>query len=298
MANEILVQKDLAPIRERFIELTDPQTFDREASFALQHIAKSKQLQQCSKGTLIAAVMNVANFGLSLNPVKKEAYIVPRFDKSRGMLAYLEPSYMGLIKAVTEVGQIIGIEAQVVYDGDDFDFMMGLENKLEHRPRWKSKNIACVYAIATLAGGTKQLEVMSIEEIQEVRETSSSYMAFKRGKISSCIWVDWFSEMARKTVVRRICKYLPKRNNDRLQDLIAADETDYMPTINQMEYCSNLLRTSTYDHEEVARLQNLIDDMTKPELDNLIIEVQNNQQDPREIMMPTQKDLGEIIKRD
>lgn len=291
-----LKKGDLTTIENRFVELTDKKTFELEASFALQIVNKSQQLQKVDKSSLISAILNVANFGLTLNPVKKEAYLVPRWDKMLGNTAYLEPSYMGLIKAVTELGGIISIEAHAVYIGDDFDFEYGLEPKLKHRPKRNSKELQAVYAIATLDGGQKQFEVMSAEEIYEVRETSTSYRAMKEGKISTCIWRDWEGEMARKTVIRRLIKYLPKRNNDRLMNLVAEDETDYAPSFSEYSYAESLLQSSTYDHEQLARIEANLHDMNKPELEALVLDLQRNQKPASEITNPSQAQRIEAIK--
>lgn len=293
--NSLLVQGDFKPIEKRFTELADQRTFKKEISFAMQHISKNPQLQKCDKNSLISAVLNVANFGLSLNPVRKEAYIVPRWDRQSGMIAYLEPSYQGIIKSVTEHGGVLSISAHVVYMGDEFEYENGLEPKLRHAPKYKSKDVTHAFAIATLQGGLKQVEVMEISELNDVRDTSTSWKAFKEGKIASCIWNDWPQEMYRKTVIRRMCKYLPKGNNDRLAELVAADETDYMPTFSMVSYAESLINTSTYDDERKAHFEGELLTMNKAELDNLIIELQNNQLPKMEHLNPTQRDISEAV---
>lgn len=294
--SQIVKQADLELIRTRFEKLTSKEVFEKEASFAMQLISRNKQLEKCTKESLLGAVFNVALFGLSLNPVKKEAYIVPRYDRNNGMTAYLEPSYMGLIKAVTQAGAVAAIEAHAVYKGDDFEYELGLNPILKHRPKKASKEILFAYAVATLPSGLKQIEVMGIDELHEIRNTSTSYQAMKQGKISSCIWVDFEGEMCRKTVVRRIVKYLPKGDNDRLQDLTALDETDYTPSFSEITYAEQLVNTSTYDDEEKARIERVIETANKPELTNIIIDLQNNQLPITELNAPTQKELANAIK--
>lgn len=293
--NTILVQKDFSNIEERFAQLTDIKTFKREISFAMQHISKSAQLQKCDKNSLISAVLNVANFGLSLNPIKKEAYIVPRYDRQSGMIAYLEPSYQGLIKSVTEHGGVLAIAAHVVYQGDEFIYENGLETILKHVPKYKSKVVTHAFAVATLAGGIKQPEVMEITELNEIRDTSTSWKAFKDGKISSCIWKTWPNEMYRKTVIRRMCKYLPKGNNDRLAELVAADETDYQPSFSAVTYAESLINTSVYDDERKAHFEAELLTMNRAELDNLITDLQDNQIPAMEMVNPNQTDIGKAI---
>jgi len=279
--NNTLTLTSLEPIKQRFISLTNQQTFEREASFALQHVAKSAQLQKCTPNSLIGAVLNVANFGLSLNPIKKEAYIVPRYDRGQGgMVAYLEPSYMGLIKAATQSGVCKQIYAHPVFEGDLFEANYGTEVTITHKPAFKSKTPILYYAVAILANNIKQVEVMTIDEINEVRDVSESYKAVKAGKMSSCVWIEWPHEMGRKTVIRRLVKYLPKHGDSaHLAELVAADESDYKPTWGSIHYAEELIKSSTYDHDTQELWLNSISDMTKFELDNLILDMQRNQLD-------------------
>ena len=290
------IQEDLPTIQDRFIKLTNKETFEKEASFAIQHIHKSLQLQKCTKASLLASVLNVANFGLTLNPIKKEAYLVPRYDRTHGFVAHLEPSYQGLIKAVIELGGVNSVYAHPVFEGDEFDVSLGTETEITHKPKFESKNIIKAYAVAILDNGTKQIEVMGIEELNEIRDTSESYKAFRNGKIRSCVWDQWPSEMYRKTVIRRLVKYLPKANNERLSNLVVNDETDFKPTYEEIMYAEGLIKTSTYDHEKQAYLEKIIFDVSKPELQNIVIDLQNNQLPVTEVYAPTQKELANSIK--
>ena len=62
-------------------------------------------------------------------------------------------------------------------------------------------DIVSVYAVAHLKDGYTQFEVMTRDEVEAIRERSKSK--------SHGPWVTDFAEMARKTVVKRLCKYLP-----------------------------------------------------------------------------------------
>ena len=290
----------LQPIKERFVSLTSEQTFNKEASFALQHIAKSPSLQKCAPGSLVSAVLNVANFGLSLNPVKKEAYIVPRYDRAQGgMVAYLEPSYMGLIKAVTQSGICKQVYAHPVFQDDDFEVCYGTDVSIKHKPNFKSKTPILYYAVAVLGNGEKQVEVMTIDEVNEVRDVSESYKAVKTGKMTSCTWTEWPHEMGRKTVIRRLIKYLPKAGDTaHIGELIAADEADYKPTWEAVHYAEELIKSSSYDHDRQQAWIDALTDMSKHEIDALIIDMQRNQLDRIEAgMMYNQTDIQNKLKQ-
>ena len=104
--------------------------------------------------------------------------------------------------------KISQIYAHPVYEGDEFEYSLGMHQDIIHKPKNKTRNITGVYAVAVLPNGQMQAEVMEREEIDDIRAMSESYKAFKAGKIKSCVWEDHYSEMARKTVIRRL---IPRR---------------------------------------------------------------------------------------
>jgi recombination protein RecT len=97
------------------------------------------------------------------------------------------------------------ITAHVVYKADKFKLVQGLEEKLEHEPNLevlhKDEDIVGAYMIARFKSGGHHVEYMNIQEIMAIKKRS------KAG--DSGPWRSDFSEMVRKTVVRRGCKYLP-----------------------------------------------------------------------------------------
>jgi len=173
-------------------------TPDRLIKVALMARARNKALLLCSPESLLQAVINAAELGLEPSGLLGQAYLVPY-----GKDVQLIPGYRGLIDLARRSGQISRIEAHVVHENDTFDISYGIEPKLEHKPTLSAnpgKPVA-VYAIAKLKDGTTQVEVMTISQVEAIRSRSK---AAKSGP-----WVTDFEEMARKTVVRRLCKYLP-----------------------------------------------------------------------------------------
>jgi recombination protein RecT len=111
------------------------------------------------------------------------------------------------------------MSAQVVYENDHFVVSYGFDEDVTHNPppldKERGKPIGA-YATAVLKDGSRLLEVMSLEEINKVRNVSRSK---DRGP-----WVDWWSEMARKTVMRRLSKRLPM-STDLEEEVFSRDET-------------------------------------------------------------------------
>jgi len=180
--------------------LPDPSKVDRFCRNALTAFAKSPDLYECKPETVLMALYHTASLGLELGPLQ-EAHLV-KF----GGDAQLIIGYKGLLKLARNSGEIANIYAAAVYRDDHFVWTQGTDPKLDHTPNLASeradKDLIAFYAVAFLKGSTTpQVEVMTIAEVNKVRASSRS------GK--SGPWQQWFSEMGKKTVLRRLCKTLP-----------------------------------------------------------------------------------------
>lgn len=167
---------------------------------ALLAVSQSPQLQRCSPASLYAAVLRAATLGLDLNPVRRLAYLVPY-----GADCQLQVGYRGLVALAKRAGAVRKIAARIVYDGDECHYSLGLHEDLVHvpcEPEARGQPRAA-YAIAWTPDGDAVFEVMSWSEI----------MAIAR-KSKSGAWRDSPEEMARKTVLRRLLKYLPDSVED------------------------------------------------------------------------------------
>lgn len=172
---------------------------DRMVKIALTAAAKSPKILECSRESVMLSIMQAAELGLEPGGALGEGYLVPY-----GSTCQFIPGYRGLISLARRSGQIISIEAHLVREGDDFDFALGLEPMLKHRPNLEAEEpgaIKFVYAVAKIKGGGTQYEVMSKAEIEAIRKRSRA--------ASAGPWVTDYGEMARKTVIRRLFKYLP-----------------------------------------------------------------------------------------
>jgi recombination protein RecT len=125
-----------------------------------------------------------------------------------------------MISLARRSGIVRAIRAHVVCAHDLFEYELGLDVRLRHVPVQDGErgDVRAAYAVADL-DGIRQFEVMSRAEIEAVRARS------RAGK--SGPWVTDFAEMAKKTVVRRLFKYLPKTLQ--MIELLEADNEDYAP---------------------------------------------------------------------
>jgi len=250
--------------------------YKKEISFAIQAANSNDILAGCHPSSVAKAIFNLAITGLSLNPVKKLAYLIPKNIKGQWQ-AILMPSYQGLAHLIMQGGEIQKIVAHVVYEGDEFEYELGFDVHVKHVPKLSAtkKMVVAAYALAIDKNGAKYAEVMSKQELDEIKERSDS------GKKNTGPWVSDYPEMCRKTCIRRIYKYLPKgANAEAVGEAIKIDEEDYPATQGQINYIESLLQNSNIDHEERGSIEREFDDMTAGRAEEVIQYLKDNQLDP------------------
>lgn len=263
----------------------NPSVIKKEVSFALQAINKSSKLKECTPESKIAAVINIANIGLTLNPVAKEACLVPRWNNALKVNeCSLEPMYPGLVKLLTDAGSVKSISAQIVYENDRISINKGdNQSPVTHIPELNSAKkgqIIGVYAIATLIDGSRQVEWMDKLATDEIKERSETFSAYKSGKIKTCTWVTDEPEMMRKTVIKRIYKYLPRTERmQAIDNAVSIDNTDYAASNDQLAYIESLLHTSTLEQRQVDNIEMEIPVMNGKRASEVIKMLQMNQQE-------------------
>ncbi|HQJ90029.1 MAG TPA: recombinase RecT, partial [Paludibacteraceae bacterium] len=197
------IQNLLNTMKDEFRKVL-PETIkpDRLIRIALTEMRMNPRLFDASKESLLGALMLSAQLGLEPGPLGY-CYLVPYNNKRTGQLEIqFQLGYKGILELVRRSGQVESIEARVVYEKDRFDFSFGLEPKLVHKPalRDHGKPI-CVYAIARFKSGGYVFDVMSVEEIEQIRKRSKS--------ADNGPWQTDWEAMAKKTIIKRLCKYLP-----------------------------------------------------------------------------------------
>lgn len=171
------------------------------------------QLLECSRASLVSAVAEAANLGLELGGVMGQAYLVPYGDT-----AQLLPGYLGLKELAYRSNQVSVLDANVVHSGDEFEYMLGTECYLKHRPSDEPTSIPThFYAIAKTIHGEWVVRVMSTSEVEAHRNK------FARGhNRKDSPWKTNFEAMGSKTVLRRLYKLLPLASE--IQALVNRDE--------------------------------------------------------------------------
>lgn len=221
MSNIAVIENDIYGARSSFASvLTDSAlNFEREAEFAIQAFQNNDfaaKIALNNRQSVVNAVTNIAAIGISLNPAKRQAHLVPRDGK-----ICLDISYMGLMDLAMATGSIRWAQAELVYAGDSFT-LNGFDKPPTHsyNPFAKDRGeVVGVYVVVKTADGDYLTTCMSREDIDGIMNRSQSV---KSGKSSP--WKTDYGEMAKKTVVKRAYKYWPK--TDRLDKAIHHLNTD------------------------------------------------------------------------
>ncbi|MDZ7711728.1 MAG: recombinase RecT [Rhodovibrio sp.] len=184
-------------------------------------INQQPDLMDCTRRSLFGACVNAAQDGLL--PDGREGAIVSFYDKKAGAkLAQWMPMVAGVLKKVRNSGELSSISTQVVCRNDHFDYQLGDEEYIDHKPELADRgDIIAAYAIAKLKDGSTMREIMGRDEIERVRSVSKS----KDNPAGP--WMNWFGEMARKTVLRRLSKRLPMSTD--LERVMHRDDPMYDP---------------------------------------------------------------------
>jgi len=207
-------------------------TSDRFLRVALTTLQKVPKLQNCSQESLCQALLDCASLGLE--PDNRRAHLIPY-----GQNVQLIVDYKGVVELVMRNGDVRKLHADIVHESDVFEYDRGEVTK--HSIAFgkdRGKPIAA-YCIATLKSGETSAEVMTVAEVNAIRDKAKS------GK--SGPWVDHWGEMAKKTVFKRLAKWLPMTpevkaaaeygDDDpvtKAKPIVAApifDEADFLPEV-------------------------------------------------------------------
>ena len=175
-------------------------TIERLARLAINAVQQNPDLLRCNRKSLYAAIMRSAQLGLEPDGVLGQAYLIP----FKGVVQFI-PGYKGLITLARNTGEVSSIRVEAVFHGDHFRVVNHQDPAFEHEPDIDGERTAAkvraFYALARFRDGSTHFEWMSKREVDAIRERSP-------GKNSEP-WRVHYVEMGKKTVIRRLCKFLP-----------------------------------------------------------------------------------------
>lgn len=201
-------------IKKALPAVITPERFTR---MALTAVSNTPDLEKCTPMSFIAALMNAAQLGLEPNTPLGQAYLIPYKNKKKGVLeCQFQIGYKGLIDLVYRNENVQTIQAQVVYENDEFEYELGLNSDLRHVPAWSDRGeMIYVYALFKLQNGGYGFEVLNREAVVAHAERySPAYGSYSP-------WKTDFEAMAMKTAIKKVLKFAPLKT-----DFARAIETD------------------------------------------------------------------------
>lgn len=191
---------DLVQSMQKQFEIALPKHINSErfVRIAITSIRQNPKLAKCSQESLLGALMTSAQLGLEPG-ILGQAYLIPYKDNVQFQIGY-----KGMIELLRRSGQLSDIYACEIRKNDDFQITLGLHRDIKHNINFNEDRgeVVGYYAVAVLKDGANSFEFMTKKQVEEHRKKFS-----KAGNNSP--WETDFDEMAKKTVIKKLLKYLP-----------------------------------------------------------------------------------------
>lgn len=200
---QALIKSMEGEIKKALPSVITPERFTR---IVLSAISTNPKLADCTPKSFLGTMMTAAQLGLEINTPLGQAYAIP-YRNHGVMECQFQLGYKGLMDLAYRSGDISVIQAHVVYENDGFEYELGIDPVLKHKPATKDRGEPIAYyAMFKTKDGGYGFEVMSIEDVRDhAKKYSKSY--------SNGPWQTNFDEMAKKTVLKRVLKYAPLKSD-------------------------------------------------------------------------------------
>lgn len=226
-----IIEEKRADIAKACGKQLDPDKLIRVSLTCLAEPTAGETLIRSTPESIAKAVLNFGQLAIYPDPTLAYGYFVDYAGEAKASIGY-----KGLIHLAVRTGAATSIDSQCVYQfadrerdgiitkeelkGDRFDVTLGTSPSIIHVPQFPDKRedddkapITWVYAIAHLKAGPPKIEVMSRAQVDNIRKASK----LKTGGP----WRFYFSQMARKTCIRRLANYLDL--SQEIMEIIADD---------------------------------------------------------------------------
>lgn len=215
-SGELKLPKDYSPenaLKSALLILTE--TKNKDGKFALEH---------CTQASIANALLKMVVWGLS--PLKKQCDLIMYGDRLECGI-----EYTGNIVLAKRYGGMKDIKANAILKGDTFEFQVDIETGfrkiIKHEQSLEnigSKDIVGAYAVVTMNDGTKDVEIMNFNQIQQ---------AWKQGatKGESPAHKNFPDQMSIKTVINRACKLLIRGSDDAI--LYSKDDSEEVYSVEE-----------------------------------------------------------------
>jgi len=204
---------------------------ERMMRIVMTAVLKTPKLAMCEPVSFMGSLLQALQLGLEVNTPLGQAYLIPRQKKDRsGRVTHWECNfqmgYQGMLDLCYRYGEYKIITAEVVYDGDFFDYRLGTKQFLDHIPKGSGKGAkpTHVWALYELENGGCRFVVWTWEEAMAHGEEFSD--SFNKEKPWASPWLSSETsqeEMAKKSVLKSLLKYAPKSVDGHIESALHAD---------------------------------------------------------------------------
>lgn len=208
-----LVERQAPEIEKQLAGTMSSEAFVRTV---VSEISKSPKLAQASPNTVLGSVMLAAQLKLEIGAGMGEFYLTPRKEKGQQVCLPII-GYQGYIKLIMRSGVVKSVTSFLVREGDHFEY--GANSERGHFFEWTPRDFGeerswiGVVAVAQMQSGGTTWVYLTRENVFKRRPTY-----WDKGTP----WQTHEEEMAKKTAVRALVKYLPKSTET--GQAIASDE--------------------------------------------------------------------------
>lgn len=193
-------------------------TAERMVRMAISTIRATPQIALCSELSFFGSIMAASQLGLEIGPLG-HVYLVPYANECQFILGY-----QGMIELALRSGKILDIQPYLVYEGDHFEYELGLHEDVKHKPskdpHRSAQPYTHVYASALYKEGFKKFEVLDRFQIEKRKKSSKSLSSDKSP------WLKHEDAMVLKSAIRALWKWLPKS-----PEMVYASTIDMAPEL-------------------------------------------------------------------
>lgn len=174
---------------------------DRMVRLSLTAFSQNPALQKCDPKTIFGSIIVASQLGLEIG-VNGQGYLVPYKDKCTFV-----PGWKGLVDLANRGGRCT-VWTGAVYEGDEFDYMLGDSPYCKHKPcgEFEESKLTHVYAI----GRVKDSE-MPVIEVWPIKKVHAHFKKTVVPALQSNHYSKKHLEAyAKKVALLQVLKYMPQ----------------------------------------------------------------------------------------
>lgn len=219
---------------------------------ALTGFRKTPDLLNCTRKSLLGALLETARLGLE--PCTEQAYLIPYKNECTLVIGY-----QGYVQLMYRTGQVQQVEAELIYEADEWEDSRGDGARFFHRPNWLAEDRGkpiLAYSFASLVGGGRtKVEVCTRGRAERIMRdyAKSPKSPWKTGS---------FDAMWQKTPVRQLQKWAPKSSE--MRRALAVDGVTF-DAAGEPDVDPNVIVGEVIDQQPTAERPSSVDPEKDPE---------------------------------